>query len=484
VETQAEMLCRFRLDGTILFVNKAYASMLDTHPDLLMKSSFWDFVPDEEHAEIRAVLESLTPDSPQGRLENRLETPGGTLWTMWTNRASSFDGEGRPVEFQSTGIDITERRAAEEALRRADQRKNEFLAVLGHELRNPLAPIRAGIDLLQTLGGGDETGKRTLAMIGRQVDHLVYLVDDLLDLSRISRGRIALRRCLLDLREPIEDAIALARPTIDENRQRLSYVLPPEPVSVNGDRDRLAQVFGNLLNNAAKYSDPGGTISLSMSIEGSLAVVRIRDTGFGIPAEHLKNIFEIFEQIPEHHSSPGSSGLGIGLSISRDLIAIHDGSIEASSDGLGCGSEFTVRLPVSDAAIVPCMSQRNVDEAATPRRILLVDDNHAAADSLRLLLERHGHHVAVATDALTALESADAFDPEVVILDIGLPDLDGYEVARRIRAKPGGAGRLLLAVTGRGQEDDKQLARAAGFDRHLTKPVDSTYLTTLIGASA
>jgi PAS domain S-box-containing protein len=487
VECQTEMLCRFAVDGTMLFVNEAYARALHMTADALIGRVFWDFIPDEEHARIKSMLERLTVESPESRLENRFETAAGVRWTLWTNRALRFDEQGRAVELQSTGIDITERKTMEEALQKADEHKNEFLAVLGHELRNPLAPLRTGLDLLEKLDGSREASKNTLGMMRRQLDHLVYLVDDLLDVSRISRGRIELKRRVLDVRNAIKIAVELARPVITEHEQDLICQLGDELLPVIGDEDRLAQVVGNLLGNAAKYSKPNGTIRLSAGREDGAAVIRVRDTGYGIPAERLGQVFDMFSQVPEHHTSTGGGGLGIGLSIARELVLAHGGSIEARSDGIGCGSEFTVRLPLSDAAAddqSPEVSRElAIESACVSRRVLVVDDNGAAAESLRTLLEGRGHTVATANDGVTALKVADKFGPEVVVLDIGLPNLDGYEVARRIRAMPGGADKLLLAVTGWGQDEDKQLAREAGFDRHLTKPVDSAYLASLIAVA-
>jgi CheY-like chemotaxis protein len=350
-----------------------------------------------------------------------------------------------------------------------------------------LAPLRTGLDLLEKLDGSREASKNTLGMMRRQLDHLVYLVDDLLDVSRISRGRIELKRRVLDVRNAIKIAVELARPVITEHEQDLICQLGDELLPVIGDEDRLAQVVGNLLGNAAKYSKPNGTIRLSAGREDGAAVIRVRDTGYGIPAERLGQVFDMFSQVPEHHTSTGGGGLGIGLSIARELVLAHGGSIEARSDGIGCGSEFTVRLPLSDAAAddqSPEVSRElAIESACVSRRVLVVDDNGAAAESLRTLLEGRGHTVATANDGVTALKVADKFGPEVVVLDIGLPNLDGYEVARRIRAMPGGADKLLLAVTGWGQDEDKQLAREAGFDRHLTKPVDSAYLASLIAVA-
>jgi PAS domain S-box-containing protein len=354
VNSQSELLCRFRADGTILFCNEPYARSFSTTSEALIGRVFWDFIPPEEHGRIKETIDGLTKELPEARVENRLKTADGVRWTLWTNRALSFDQQGRVIELQSTGFDITERKEMEEALRRANVRKSEFLAILGHELRNPLAPLRTGLELLERLNRGDDVDvKNVRDMMRRQLNHLVYLVDDLLDVSRISRDRIELRHSLFDVRTSIENAVELARPGIVENEQVLTQELADRPMLIDGDQDRVAQIVGNLLSNAAKYSDPGGTISLSADIEDGAVVIRVRDTGFGIPVERLEEIFEMFNQVPEHQARSRGGGLGIGLSISRALVLAHGGSIEAKSDGANCGSEFIVRLPLTNAAASP-----------------------------------------------------------------------------------------------------------------------------------
>ena len=350
VDTQSEMVCRFRPDGEILFANGGYARARGTTPEALVGRSFWDFITDEDRPAVRAMLDQLTPATPEIRIENRFETAEGVRWTLWTNRALRFDENGRCIEAQSTGIDITDRKEAEEALREANRRKSEFLAVLGHELRNPLAPLSAGIELLQQPTIGFEAIVKVRAMMKRQLDHLSRLVEDLLDLSRISRGDVVLRKAPLDVRDVVEAAVELCMPAIVERQHRLVVETGRVPLPADGDFQRLTQVVGNLLSNAAKYTEPGGSITVSAGIEEHHVAVRVRDTGYGLPPEYVDSLFDMFTQVPEHRERTGGGGLGIGLALSRQLIGRHGGSIEAKSDGPGCGSEFIVRLPLGWAA--------------------------------------------------------------------------------------------------------------------------------------
>ena len=377
--------------------------------------------------------------------------------------------------------DISERKRAEETLRAADRRKDEFLAVLGHELRNPLAPLRSGVELLDLARGRPEIIEGVRVMMERQLQHLVHLVDDLLDLSRITRGEVQLQRATVDLETVVTAAIELTRPFVAERKHELTFVPPTDPMHVFGDFERLTQVIGNLLSNAAKYTPTGGAISLRTEPSGGKAVVRVRDTGFGIPPERLEEIFEMFTQVPEHRALIGGGGLGIGLALSRRLTELHDGTLEATSEGLGRGSEFILRLPlVERAALVPTQPARVAAQPSSPRRVLIVDDNVDAADSLRFVLDLQGHTTSVAYDAESALTAVAQSAPDFVLLDIGLPRIDGYETARRIRALAGADRTRLIAVTGWGQEQDKQRAREAGFDAHVTKPVNAELIAKLL----
>jgi PAS domain S-box-containing protein len=343
VESQGELVCRFRLDGTILFANGAYARAAGRTPEAMIGRDFWSFIPRDEHAAVRTLLGRLTRAAPEVRIENRFETAEGSRWMLWTNRALAFDGEGRVLEAQSTGVDITERRRAEEALREADRRKDEFLAMLAHELRNPLAPIRNALHLLRVSGGAGPVAAEAREVMERQLTQLIRLVDDLLEVSRISRGKIELRRASLDLAGVVASAVETSRPAIDAARHRLEVRLPPAPLHVEGDFVRLAQVLANLLNNAAKYTDPGGRIAVSVEREGAEAAIRVQDSGVGLAPELVPRIFDMFAQADRTRAG---GGLGIGLALAKMLVELHGGRIEAKSAGPGRGSEFTVRLPL------------------------------------------------------------------------------------------------------------------------------------------
>src|SRR6185369_8729631 len=365
-----------------------------------------------------------------------------------------------------------ERRDAEAALRLADQRKDEFLATLAHELRNPLAPMVSAVDLLQTPSRDSSIEATAHDMIARQLRHMVRLVDDLLDVSRITSGKLTVRKHTVDLGSVVRSAVDTARPLLDRGSHKLDIDLPAQPVYLHADSVRLAQVFGNLLNNAAKFSEPGGEVTLSASVMGSTLRVQVRDLGIGMSAESLPKIFEMFAQ-DDTSVSRLHSGLGVGLALAKRLVELHDGSIEATSPGLGRGSVFTVTLPVmaalasdrGDAPAVPASEQ-------APSRIMLVDDNVDFATSLALLLQTLGHEVRVAHDASEALAIAVKFAPEFAFLDLGLPRVSGYELARQLRANPATERIVLIALSGWGQQQDRDRSREAGFALHLVKPIE------------
>ena len=366
-----------------------------------------------------------------------------------------------------------ERRSAEQALRAADRRKDEFLATLAHELRNPLAPMVNALGMIDA-ASLDEGGRRAREIIERQLAHMVRLVDDLLDVSRITRGKLTVQMTRIELASVVQTAIDTARPVLDSRGHRLEVALPDRPVVIEGDAVRLSQVFSNLLSNAAKYTEPGGRISLRASVaDGRLEVV-VEDDGIGMSPETLATIFEMFTQGAGDKTRRTHAGLGVGLALSKRLVELHGGTIEASSRGPGLGSRFTVVLPTASDDAVPARVGI-VEAPAAPfrsRRILLVDDNVDFATSLAVLLESLGHEVRVAHDAEAALGAAAELRPEVAFLDIGLPGISGYEVAARLRASPGGEKTTMIALSGWGQAEDKQRSSAAGFAAHLVKPVD------------
>ena len=366
-----------------------------------------------------------------------------------------------------------------EALREADRRKDEFLATLAHELRNPLAPLRNALEILRLMPSNPAVAEKARGMMERQVNQMVRLVDDLLDVSRITTGKLAIRKTVTEMQATLRDAIETVRPFVDARKHELVLDIPPEPIAVEGDRTRLAQVFSNLINNAAKYTEPGGRIVLTLSREGQEAVVRVRDNGIGLEPTSFNTIFDMFVQV-DRRLERTQAGLGVGLTLARKLIALHGGTIVARSDGPGSGSEFEVRLPLADAVLPEVEKVRRADEGEASRRILIADDNADFANSLGALLTGRGHEVRVVYDGAEALATAARFNPDFAFLDIGMPRVHGYEVARRLRDQPGTAECVLVAVTGWGQEDDRQRAREAGFDRHLVKPADPQDIETIL----
>ena len=362
-------------------------------------------------------------------------------------------------------------------LREKDRRKDVFLASLAHELRNPLAPIRTGVAILR-MTDAESRSQPVLAMMERQLQHMARLLDDLLDVSRISRGKIALHPERIDLRHVVDAAVEANRPLIEEMGHVFFVSVPSEPAFLNADPVRFAQIISNLLNNAAKYTPPGGKIVLKAEHRGDEVEVSVTDNGIGIAGESLESIFEMFTQIGSH-SSNGQGGLGIGLSLAKGLVTLHDGTIQACSEGIGRGSEFRVRVPTRltlDADSAPPV--RTV-LTANRLKILVVDDNRDAAESLSMLLELKGHEVRRAYDGENALHLAEDFRPQMVLLDLGMPKMSGYEACRRIRDHAWGAQMTLIAVTGWGQEDDRRKSTAAGFDGHFVKPVDPETLEDL-----
>ena len=392
-------------------------------------------------------------------------------------RKSTDDEIGQLVDSFNAMLAEAGRRA--EALREADQRKDEFLATLAHELRNPLAPIRNALEILRMAPNNPEMSEKARAMMERQVNQMVRLVDDLLDVSRITTGKLAIRKTVTELQATLRDAIETARPFVEARKHELVLEIPDEPVSVEGDRTRLSQVFSNLVNNAAKYTEPSGRIVLSLAVEGQQAVVRVRDNGIGLEGGTLDSIFEMFVQV-DRTLERSQAGLGVGLTLAKRLVTLHGGTLAARSAGAGKGSEFEVRLPLAGATLPEVEKSRRPEQPEASRRILIADDNADFANSLGSLLTGRGHDVRVVYDGAEALSTAARFNPDFVFLDIGMPRVHGYEVARRLRDQPGTAECVLVAVTGWGQEDDRQRAREAGFDRHLVKPADPADIETIL----
>jgi signal transduction histidine kinase/CheY-like chemotaxis protein len=427
---------------------------------------------------------ALTDGKEYNGLEIIVERPDGSRRTVLAHANPYQDEQGRTVGAVNVLVDITDRKKAEDALREADRRKDEFLATLAHELRNPLAPLRNALQIMRLAGGNGTAADQARTMMERQLQQMVRLIDDLLDVNRISRGKLQLRRERVELAAVLADAVETARPLIDAAGHELAVAVPPQPLYLEADPIRLAQVFANLLNNAAKYTDRGGHLRLTAERQGSDVAVTVADDGIGIPADALPHIFEMFAQV-EGSLERSHGGLGIGLTLVRRMVELHGGTVEAVSDGPGRGSAFTVRLPL---VFVPPAEEPigpSADSLAEPVRcrILAADDNKDAAASLGTLLRMAGHEVRVVHDGLVAVEEAASFRPDVVLLDIGMPKLNGYEAAGRIRQQPWGQGMVLIALTGWGQDEDRIRSQASGFDHHLVKPVDPAALERLLTAA-
>lgn len=433
----------------------------------------------------RDVLEAAFKESRRtGRFETevRVRWPDGSIRWMASRGRLRFDANGKPIRASGVNFDITALKAAEQALKDADRRKDEFLAILGHELRNPLTPILNGVHALQRRLRTDasERERALLDMMRRQTGYLVRLVDDLLELSRVNSGVIELHRRSADIASAVRDALEVAEPLIEKKGHAVELRLPDQPLIVFGDPMRLAQVVANLVTNAAKYTGAGGRIVIVAERRGAEAVIRVRDDGIGIAPAALPRLFDLFARI----DGPAMSerGLGVGLALAKKLVALHGGSIEASSGGLGEGAEFTVVLPL-DAGAPPEAKDapEAVAEAARPLRLLVVDDNHDVADSMAMLLESIGGEIRVAYDGSAGIDAAAEFRPDIAFVDLRMPHLDGYETARRIRERLGPDAPRLIALSGAG---DKEGSLNAGFDVHLTKPVSAEALETLLREAA
>ena len=436
---------------------------------------------------------SGNPASPDGRFDlDRLDERVSGLEVALTrgDEASAplllsaspvVDCLGKPLGSVITLADIRALKRAEAELKDADRRKDEFLAVLAHELRNPLAPIVTGITVLGLRDDLDEKTAGTLQMVERQVRHLTRLVDDLLEVSRVTLGKIELRKETLDLAEVVSNALDSVKPLIEQSQHSIAVELPPDPVRFEADGVRVSQVIANLLHNAAKFTPSGGDISLDARVEEGQVVVRVRDTGHGIDADSLDGVFNMFAQ--SRRSRGVNSGMGIGLALVRTLVQMHGGSVTAASDGAGRGSEFTVRLPLGDTTRPRSDDNPPGGHAGCRQRVLVVDDNEDSANSLGMLLEIMNCQVKVVFDGESALEELADFRPETVFLDIDMPRMDGYEVARRIRRQPGAGELTVVALTGLGQENDRRQTRDAGFDDHLLKPVDIEALRRILTAA-
>jgi len=529
IETVREPLIVLDAELRVESANRSFYRTFRVAPSATLGKSFFDLGnPPWDIPRLRTWMEEILPQNSRMedfQFEHDFKQLGRR--TMLLNARHIADPQRNTRRILLAIEDITDRKQAEESLREADRRKNEFLAMLAHELRNPLAPIRNAVEILRLAEGNEEAIQSASAMMERQIGQMVRLVDDLLDVSRISRGKIELCTGFIDWASSVNHAVEAARSLCESKGLNLTVTLPSQPVYLNADPVRLAQVVGNLLNNACKFSDKGGRIWLTAEVvasgewragseksaehgDGSAkllgiegrdartealkppppsplaaphAVIRVRDTGIGIAADQLPRIFDMFTQV-DTSLERTRSGLGIGLTLAKNLVELHGGTLEVHSAGLGQGSEFVVRLPILTETPQPPPPEPAVSEPTTALRILVVDDNLDSAKSLTMMLDLTGNETCAAYDGLEAVEAAATFRPDVILLDIGLPELNGYDVARRIREQPWGKKMVLVALTGWGQEEDRRRAHEAGFNHHLTKPVDPSTLKKLLASAA
>jgi len=436
------------------------------------------FSPEDQQAGVPA--QELRTALSEGRAEDErwhLRKNGERFWALGIVTPTQ-DATGAHTGYSKILRDLTDRKRAEEGLLLADRRKDEFLATLAHELRNPLAPIRNGLQLLR-LTTDPATWAQAREMMDRQLAQMVRLVDDLLDISRITRNRLELRKAPVELWAVVQSAVETARPQIEASGHTLTVTLPPVPIHLDADLTRLAQVFWNLLNNSAKYTKPGGRIALTAELKGGEAVVTVQDNGIGIPAESLPNLFEMFSQV-DRSLERAQGGLGIGLALVKGLTEAHGGRVEVYTEGAGHGCTFVVRLPVTERKPPAGNVPAETANPAAKGRILVVDDNRDGAASLAMLLTVMGNDTRTAHDGLEGIELAEAFRPDLIVLDIGLPKLNGYDACRRIRARPWAKDTLIVAATGWGQDEDRRRSKEVGFDYHLVKPVDAAELNRLL----
>jgi PAS domain S-box-containing protein len=478
VESSDDAIIGQTLDGTITSWNRGAERLYGYAADEIVGRPLAALAPPDHPDELTGILERVRRGEHIEHYETvRVRKDGGRVDVSLTI-SPIRDAGGRVVGASKIARDITARKEE-------DRRRTEFLALLAHELRNPLAPLRNALQVMRLSGDDRASAERTQAMMERQLQHLIRLVDDLLDVSRISQGKLQLRKERVLLAAVVGGALDVCRQVVDQHGHKLTVSLPDEPVEVDADLTRLAQVVCNLLTNAAKFSEPGSRIWLAARREGGEAVVSVRDEGAGIPAPMLTRVFEMFTQV-DLSLEKSQGGLGVGLGIVKRLVEMHGGTVEARSEGEGRGSEFVVRLPVAAPAVGTPQPPEQRAEAATPpgrRRILVVDDNADSADSLGRLLGLLGHEARTAYDGESGVAAAGAFRPDVVLMDIGMPRLNGYDAARRIREQPWGKGVVLVALTGWGQEADRRRSQEVGFDAHLVKPVDPAALDKLLAES-
>jgi PAS domain S-box-containing protein len=481
VESSEDAIIGVDMAGRINSWNRGAESIFGHAREEIVGKPIYTIIPPELHPEEHEIIEKLRAGERVEHYETVRMRKDGSRRDISLTVSPVRDPFGNLVGVSKVGRDITERKQAQRDLAEEARRKDEFLAILAHELRNPLAPIRYALSIARQARLSDAQRKRSDEVIERQVEHMSRLLDDLLDVSRIARGHVELRRKWIDLTSVIGAAIDAARPLLDRKGHNLSLDLPREALRLEADPVRLTQILSNLLTNAAKYTDRGGQIQLRAWRDGDSIAIAVRDNGIGISPEMAPRLFSLFAQAaPALNRSEG--GLGIGLALVKGFVEKHGGTVEVRSEGTHQGSEFIVRLPTGRGTAERPSSRDDDGKGAAPKRlrVLVADDNDDSAQTCAMLLQFWGHEVRTASNGEEALAVAEQFRPEVALLDIGMPQLSGYEVAERLRQCPWGQAATLIAVTGWGQEDDKHQANQAGFDHHLTKPVDPKQLQPLI----
>jgi two-component system CheB/CheR fusion protein len=470
------------VQGRYVYANDAAVTAFRTSRDRLYHKTDDDVFPPDVAAQFKENDQRALASGAGVQAVETLEHEDGVVHHSIVNKFPIPGPDGKTALVGGIAFDITELKRAEEALREADRRKDEFLAVLAHELRNPLAPVVSSLELIERADNNPAQVAQARATMQVQIELMVRLIDDLLDVSRITRNRLELRKDRIELAPVIRQAVEACRPLAEEANLQLDVALPAEPIALDADAMRLAQVFGNLLTNACKYTRPGGQVRLiaersppsptsPASDEGEV-VVTVMDTGVGIPRDMLPRVFDMFTQI-DRSLERSQGGLGIGLSLAKRLVEMHDGTLTAHSEGPGRGSTFVVRLPAAEPIPKPPHPPEGTRESAAmpARRVLVVDDNRDTARLMAALFDMDGDETRVAHDGLEAVETAESFRPEVILLDLGLPKMNGCDACRKIREQPWGKDMILIAVTGWGQEQDRQQTKEAGFDGHLVKPV-------------
>lgn len=463
-------------EGRLINANEFFLRMFGySRAEVEAGTVTWRTLTPSEYMQVS--LEQLEKFETTGRIgpyeKEYFHKDGSRAWMVFAGAAL---GDGTIVEYC---IDVSDRKRAEEALREADRKKDDFIAMLAHELRNPLAPIRNGLQVIRLAAGDVDTVSQTRTMMDRQLSHMVRLIDDLLDVSRISRNKMELRIERVLLSDVVATAVETARPLIEAAGHELTISLPPQPVFLDADLTRLAQVFSNLLTNSAKYTQPGGKIRLAAQQDAAELEVTVSDNGIGIPTEALPKIFDMFSQV-DRSIERSSGGLGIGLALVKGLVEMHGGTVTVDSPSLGGGSTFSVKLPLAEWRPVPEPSNLQNGTHQPGRRILVVDDNTDSAATMAMMLRLLGDEVRTASDGLAAVETAEDFLPHIILMDIGMPRLNGLDATRRIRQRPWGEQMKIVALTGWGQDGDKERTRAAGCDGHLVKPVNLSDLEKVL----